>query len=72
MTAALAARGAPLAALFIDYGHAESRGGETLQAVKAHRPVDPLAEPGDADLTAHVDFAAFAAAARGAGLAASR
>ncbi len=65
---ALMARGGPLAALFIDYGHATSRGGETLQAVKAHRPVDPLAEPGEADLTAHVDFAAFAAAARSAGL----
>jgi len=70
LAAALAARGAPLAALFIDYGHDVSRGGETLQAVKAHRPVDPLAEPGEADLTAHVDFAAFAAAARSAGLAA--
>jgi SAM-dependent MidA family methyltransferase len=66
----LAARGAPLAALFIDYGHDVSGGGETLQAVKSHRPVDPLAEPGEADLTAHVDFAAFAAATRGAGLAA--
>ncbi len=70
LAAALAARGAPLAALFIDYGHATSRGGETLQAVKAHRPVDPLAEPGEADLTAHVDFAAFATAVREAGLAA--
>ncbi len=70
LAAALAARGAPLAALFIDYGHATSRGGETLQAVKAHRPVDPLAEPGEADLTAHVDFEAFATAVREAGLAA--
>lgn len=68
LAAALAARGATLAALFIDYGHATSRGGETLQAVKAHRPVDPLAEPGEADLTAHVDFAAFSAAVRSAGL----
>ena len=70
LAAALAARGAPLAALFIDYGHATSRGGETLQAVKAHRPVDPLAEPGEADLTAHVDFEAFTTAVREAGLAA--
>ncbi|MBN8938792.1 MAG: SAM-dependent methyltransferase [Rhizobiales bacterium] len=46
----------PLAALFIDYGHARSAHGETLQAVKAHGFADPLAEPGEADLTAHVDF----------------
>ena len=31
------------------------------------RPTDPLADPGTADLTAHVDFAAFAAAALSAG-----
>jgi len=50
------------AALFIDYG---GRGGtgDTLQALRAHHPVDPLAEPGLADLTAHVDFAAIARAA---------
>ena len=48
------------AALFIDYGHAEPRTGSTLQAVRAHRKVDPLAAPGEADLTAHVDFAALA------------
>ena len=35
--------------------------------MKAHRPVDPLAEPGGADLTAHVDFKALAATARAAG-----
>ena len=55
------------AALFIDYGYAEPRLGETLQAVKAHRFVDPLAEPGEADLTTHVDFTALARAARAAG-----
>jgi NADH dehydrogenase [ubiquinone] 1 alpha subcomplex assembly factor 7 len=54
------------AALFIDYGHAASACGETLQAVRRHRPHAPLAEPGSADLTAHVDFAAFAEAAAGA------
>lgn len=59
---------APLAALFVDYGHAASAHGETLQAVKAHRFVDPLAEPGEADLTAHVDFEALARAARDARL----
>jgi NADH dehydrogenase [ubiquinone] 1 alpha subcomplex assembly factor 7 len=54
-------------ALFIDYGHFPSACGDTLQAQRRHRRHDLLAEPGTADLTAHVDFAAFAAAARGAG-----
>ncbi|BBC71158.1 F0F1 ATP synthase subunit beta [Altererythrobacter sp. B11] len=44
------------AALFVDYGYAEPRFGSTLQAVRAHRKVDPFAEPGEADLTALVDF----------------
>ncbi|MFA7604141.1 MAG: SAM-dependent methyltransferase [Novosphingobium sp.] len=62
----LAARGG--AALFIDYGHGEFRTGSTLQAVRAHRKVDPFADPGEADLTALVDFATLAdvAQARGA------
>jgi len=51
-------------ALILDYGHATSGLGDTFQAVKAHRYADPLAQPGEADLTAHVDFAALAAAAR--------
>jgi len=55
------------AALFIDYGHAESACGETLQAVRLHRYHPVLEAPGSADLTAHVDFQAFADAARGAG-----
>ena len=38
---------------------------ETLQAMKDHAFTDPLAEPGQADLTAHVDFAALAAQAEG-------
>ena len=50
------------AALFFDYGHWRSRG-DTLQALRAHRPEDPLANPGAADLTAHVDFEAVARAA---------
>src|SRR5690606_34450278 len=41
------------AALLIDYGHATARTGSTLQAVRAHAKVDPLALPGEADLTAH-------------------
>ncbi len=61
LLAALAARArrAPLAALFIDYGHAKSAVGDTLQAVRHHCYADPLADPGKADLTAHVDFAAL-------------
>ncbi|WP_092643021.1 class I SAM-dependent methyltransferase [Jannaschia faecimaris] len=51
------------AAIFIDYGHWRSRG-DTLQALRAHAPEDPLAHPGQADLTAHVDFEAVARAAR--------
>ena len=50
------------AALIIDYGGWHSLG-DTFQAVQAHQPVDPFATPGQADLTAHVDFAALAAAA---------
>jgi NADH dehydrogenase [ubiquinone] 1 alpha subcomplex assembly factor 7 len=54
-------------ALVIDYGHVESALGETLQAVGRHGFADPLAAPGEVDLTAHVDFAALARAARAAG-----
>ncbi len=44
------------AALFIDYGSARSGFGDTLQAMKQHAFVEPLTEPGEADLTVHVDF----------------
>lgn len=52
------------AALIVDYGHERCGVGETLQAVRRHayRPV--LSDPGEADLTAHVDFASLAEAAR--------
>ena len=56
-----------IAALFVDYGPVASAVGDSLQAVKAHRFCDPLAEAGASDLTAHVDFAAIAGAAREAG-----
>jgi NADH dehydrogenase [ubiquinone] 1 alpha subcomplex assembly factor 7 len=56
-------------ALFIDYGHNVTSIGETLQALRSHRSVDPLFEPGECDLTAHVDFAAMARSARAAGAA---
>ncbi len=55
------------AALIIDYGHGASAPGETLQAMRAHKFCDVLADPGFADLTAHVDFAQLAGAARAAG-----
>ncbi len=55
------------AALIIDYGHTRSAQGETLQAVRRHRYADPLVDPGESDLTAHVDFAMLADAAREAG-----
>lgn len=51
------------AALIIDYGHGASAPGDTLQAVRRHKKVDVLATLGEADLTAHVDFAALARAA---------
>lgn len=54
-------------ALLIDYGHERSALGDSLQAVRGHRFADPLAEPGEQDLTAHVDFEAVARVARIAG-----
>jgi SAM-dependent MidA family methyltransferase len=67
LSARLARQGG--AALFIDYGHVFSGIADTLQALKDHRPVPVLHEPGEVDLTAHVDFAAMARSARAAGAA---
>jgi NADH dehydrogenase [ubiquinone] 1 alpha subcomplex assembly factor 7 len=53
---------APGAALIIDYGHTQTAIGETLQAVLRHRYAPVFDAPGEADLTAHVDFAALARA----------
>jgi NADH dehydrogenase [ubiquinone] 1 alpha subcomplex assembly factor 7 len=55
------------AALVIDYGHTRSDIGDTLQAMRGHAYANPLAAPGLADLTAHVDFAALARAAEQSG-----
>src|SRR5690606_35482746 len=44
------------AALVIDYGYWGPAFGDTLQALKGHAYADPLAQPGEADLTVHVDF----------------
>jgi NADH dehydrogenase [ubiquinone] 1 alpha subcomplex assembly factor 7 len=60
---------APLATLIIDYGHDESGFGDTLQAVRGHRFAAPLADPGSADLSAHVDFADLKRQASALGLA---
>jgi NADH dehydrogenase [ubiquinone] 1 alpha subcomplex assembly factor 7 len=61
LAAAVGARlaAAPSLALIIDYGHLASAAGDTLQAVAGHRRADPLAHPGEADITAHVDFASL-------------
>ncbi|MDX2209902.1 MAG: SAM-dependent methyltransferase [Sphingopyxis sp.] len=57
----IAAQGGAL--LIIDYGYVGPALGDTLQAVRGHGFADPLANAGEADLTAHVDFSALAAAA---------
>ena len=59
----LAAKGG--VALFIDYGHARSAPGDTLQAVRGHAFAPLLANPGEQDLTSHVDFEALTNAASG-------
>jgi SAM-dependent MidA family methyltransferase len=60
------------AAIIIDYGYASGEHGDTLQAVRGHRFAYVLDHPGEQDLTAHVDFAALAEAARRGGAVASR
>lgn len=58
------------AALMIDYGYGEASGfSETLQAVSGHRFADALTEPGEDDISAHVDFAALAQAGKRGGAA---
>lgn len=56
------------AALLIDYGYAATgrrwAQGDTLQAVADHDHADPLAKPGEVDLTAHVDFTQLGRTAR--------
>ncbi|MDR3372265.1 MAG: class I SAM-dependent methyltransferase [Ancalomicrobiaceae bacterium] len=56
-----------LALLAIDYGYTETAVGDSFQAVRAHSPVDPLARPGEADLTALVNFEVLHRAATKAG-----
>ena len=69
LAAALGARFSrqPGAALFVDYGYFPSAPGDTLRGLSRHRAVPALEAPGTADLSAHVDFAAFAETARACG-----
>jgi NADH dehydrogenase [ubiquinone] 1 alpha subcomplex assembly factor 7 len=62
----LAAQGG--AALIIDYGYEGPAVGDTLQAVRGHAYANPFENPGEADLTAHVDFATLKEAAEAEGL----
>ncbi|MBI5261217.1 MAG: SAM-dependent methyltransferase [Bradyrhizobium sp.] len=55
------------AGLIIDYGHMRSDAGDTFQAIARHTYTDPLKAPGQADVTAHVDFQALARAAEDVG-----
>jgi SAM-dependent MidA family methyltransferase len=55
------------AALIIDYGHVRSDAGDTFQAIARHSFTDPLNAPGQADVTAHVDFQALGRAAEDVG-----
>lgn len=65
LAARLAAEGG--IALFIDYGPTRSAVGETLQAIRGHRRIHPLADAGDVDLSHHVDFERLANTAVAAG-----
>jgi SAM-dependent MidA family methyltransferase len=56
------------AAILIDYGYDGPALGDTLQAVKGHAFADPFADPGEVDLTTHVDFTMLGNMARQAGL----
>lgn len=58
----------PGAALFIDYGPDTTETGDTFQALKNHEKVYPLDAPGEADLTARVNFAHVLELAIDAGL----
>ena len=58
-------------ALFIDYGYGTTAFGETLQAIAGGKFAEILDEPGQSDLSAHVDFGALKRAAEIEGLAAS-
>ena len=60
--------GQPFHALFMDYGPDNGTPGDSLRAYKQGKQIDPLAAPGEADLTVDVDFARLARLADAAGL----
>jgi SAM-dependent MidA family methyltransferase len=60
------------AAIVIDYGYSGGEQGGTLQAVREHKFSYVLDQPGEQDLTAHVDFKALAEAATRGGASASK
>ncbi|WP_321392953.1 class I SAM-dependent methyltransferase [Emcibacter sp.] len=55
------------AALFIDYGHDRHGTGDTFQALQNHEFINVFDSPGDADLTAHVNFQRLKECAEAAG-----
>lgn len=57
------------AGLIVDYGYVAPPGRSTLQAVAQHKTVDFLDNPGEVDVTAHVDFGALRQVAEAAGVA---
>jgi NADH dehydrogenase [ubiquinone] 1 alpha subcomplex assembly factor 7 len=67
---AFAARAAlaPFAALIVDYGYSRQSSGDTVQAVSRHHYAGLFERPGDADLTAHVDFSGLIRQAQALGL----
>ena len=62
------AQSGPVAAVIIDYGHVSPVSGDTLQAVRGHAYEHPLASPGEADLSAQINFYELASALHAAGL----
>ncbi|WP_236643626.1 class I SAM-dependent methyltransferase [Flavisphingopyxis soli] len=66
LSARIAAQGG--AVLIVDYGYQGPKVGDTLQSVRRHKIADPFNDPGEQDLSAHVDFTAIAAPANDRGL----
>ena len=55
-------------ALVVDYGRANPPYADSLAAIRAHAPTHLLARPGEADVSARVDFSALRQAVAGAGV----
>jgi SAM-dependent MidA family methyltransferase len=69
LAARIVAQGGAL--LAIDYGYEGPAVGDTLQAVRGHAFANPFEEPGERDLTAHVDFATLGLVGSASGAAVS-